>query len=210
LRLFRSFFERGPNVAALLALCALEEKRDARVMGLSGGQKQRLSLACALAGGPDVLFLDEPSTGLDPQARLAVWSVVEGVKRDGGTVLLTTHYMEEAERLCDRIAIVDHGRIIALDSPAGLIAATASTQLLQLELERGGDFQARLAALPAASSVQGQGRTWSLASSEIGLTLPALLAELERGGDRLRALNTRSATLEDVFVALTGRALRDA
>ena len=210
LRLFRSFFARGPSVAALLALCALEEKREARVMALSGGQKQRLSLACALAGGPDVLFLDEPSTGLDPQARLAVWSVVEGVKRRGGTVLLTTHYMEEAERLCDRIAIVDHGRIIALDSPAGLIAATASTQLLELELERGGDWQARLGALPAVSSVQGREHAWSLASSAIGVTLPALLAELERSGDQLRALNTRSATLEDVFVALTGRALRDA
>jgi len=118
--------------------------------------------------------------------------------------------MEEAERLCDRIAIVDHGRIIALDSPAGLIAATASTQLLELELERGGDWQARLGALPAVSSVQGREHAWSLASSAIGVTLPALLAELERSGDQLRALNTRSATLEDVFVALTGRALRDA
>jgi ABC-2 type transport system ATP-binding protein len=210
LRLFRSFFPRGPSVAALLALCSLEEKRDARVIALSGGQKQRLSLACALAGGPEVLFLDEPSTGLDPQARLAVWGVVEGVKREGGTVLLTTHYMEEAERLCDRIAIVDHGKIIALDSPAGLIAASAATQLLELELERGGDYQARLAALPAVSAVQGQQRAYRLASSAIGVTLPALLAELERAGDRLLALNTRSATLEDVFVALTGRALRDA
>ena len=209
LRLFRSFYTQGPDVAALLALASLEEKRAARVAALSGGQKQRLSLACALAGSPEVLFLDEPSTGLDPQARLAVWAVVEGVKRDGGTVLLTTHYMEEAERLCDRVAIVDHGKIIALDTPAGLIAASASAQVLELELERGGDWQARLVALPAVSSVQGEGRAYRLASSAIGVTVPALIAELERGGDRLHTLNTHSATLEDVFVALTGRALRD-
>jgi ABC-2 type transport system ATP-binding protein len=209
LRLFRSFFPSGATVEELLALMTLEEKRDARVMTLSGGQKQRLSLSCALAGSPEVLFLDEPTTGLDPQARFAVWSVVEGFLARGGTVLITTHYMEEAERLCDRVAIVDHGRIVALDSPAGLIAATAASQVIELELARGGISAAQLAALPAVTRVDGEGRAFRLASTAVGETLPALLAALTAHGDRLASLSTRMSTLADVFVALTGRALRD-
>jgi ABC-2 type transport system ATP-binding protein len=209
LRLFRSFFPRGASVPELLALVTLEEKRNARVMTLSGGQKQRLSLACALAGAPEVLFLDEPTTGLDPQARLAVWSVAERFAERGGTVLITTHYMEEAERLCDRVAIVDHGRIVALDSPAGLIAASGASQLIELELAIGAVGADRLATLPAVVRADGEGRNWTLATAAIGTTLPALLAELDARGDRLANLTTRMATLADVFVALTGRALRD-
>jgi ABC-2 type transport system ATP-binding protein len=209
LRLFRSFYPRGPSVAELLALVRLEEKRDARVMGLSGGQKQRLSLACALAGAPEILFLDEPTTGLDPQARLAVWSVVEDFTHAGGTALLTTHYMEEAERLCGRVAIVDHGQVVALDSPARLIAGITATQQIELELAVGALTAEQLSALPAVVRVDGAGRTWTLASSEIGSTLPALLTALHDRGDRLLGLTTRMSTLADVFVALTGRALRD-
>jgi ABC-2 type transport system ATP-binding protein len=121
--LFRSFYPRGRSVAETLALVGLEEKRHAGVKGLSGGQQQRLSLACALVGDPELLFLDEPTTGLDPQSRLQTWGIVEALKARGRTVLLTTHYMEEAARLCDRVAIVDHGELIALGTPRELIAS---------------------------------------------------------------------------------------
>jgi ABC-2 type transport system ATP-binding protein len=207
--LFRSFYPRGRSLEELLALVSLGEKRDARVAALSGGQKQRLSLACAMAGAPQVLFLDEPTTGLDPQARRAVWDVVERFRQDGGTVLLTTHYMEEAERLCSRIAIVDHGAIIALDSPAGLIAANTAGQILELALERGAVASDALAQLPGITRVRGEGRAFVLSSSAVGETLPALLALLATHGDRIAGLTSRVATLEDVFMALTGRALRD-
>src|SRR6478736_6405415 len=120
--LFRSFYDRGRDPEQLLADLSLEEKRDARVGKLSGGQRQRLAVACALAGDPEILFLDEPTTGLDPQSRLQLWERIAVFKAAGRTVLLTTHYMEEAERLCDRVAIVDHGRIIALGTPAELVA----------------------------------------------------------------------------------------
>src|SRR5262245_12973086 len=123
LRLFRSFYACGPSPDELVALVHLEEKRHARIASLSGGQKQRLALACALVGDPDLLFLDEPTTGLDPQARRQLWELIDGFKQAGRTILLTTHYMEEAERLCDRVAIMDHGKVIAFGTPAELIAS---------------------------------------------------------------------------------------
>ena len=209
LRLFRSFYSKGLAVAELLALVSLEEKRDARVHMLSGGQKQRLSLACALAGRPEVLFLDEPTTGLDPQARLAVWGVVEGFIQQGGTVLITTHYMDEAEKLCRRVAIVDHGKIIALGSPAALKAESAGAQVIELEFEHGRITPPQLEALAAVSRVHGSGRHWVLGSTAIGETFPALMALVQAHDEKINALSTRLPTLEDVFVALTGRALRD-
>jgi ABC-2 type transport system ATP-binding protein len=130
LRLFRSFYRRGHPVPELLQLVELEGKRRSRVGTLSGGQKQRLSLACALAGNPDLLFLDEPTTGLDPQSRRQLWDVLAAYRNGGGTVLLTTHYMDEAQTLCDRVAIVDQGRLIALDSPQALIAALAEPKVV--------------------------------------------------------------------------------
>jgi ABC-2 type transport system ATP-binding protein len=126
LRLFRSFYRRGRQVGELLEIVALEGKRRSRVGTLSGGQKQRLSVACALAGSPDLLFLDEPTTGLDPQSRRQLWDVLERFRGDGGTILLTTHYMDEAQVLCDRVAIVDHGRLIALGTPRELISSLAA------------------------------------------------------------------------------------
>jgi len=208
-RLFRSLHPTGPSVDELLTRVALQAKQHTWVSRLSGGQKQRLSLACALAGAPELLFLDEPTTGLDPQARLAVWGIVEAFTARGGTVLLTTHYMDEAARLCARVAIVDRGRMIALDSPAALIAATVPGQVLELGLARGRASVAQLCALPAVTRVEGEGCAVQLCCSDVGATLPALVALLESSGDRVTTLSTRVSTLEDVFVALTGRALRD-
>src|SRR5690349_17530643 len=137
LSLFRSFFNQGPDVASTIGLVQLQEKADARVGGLSGGQKQRLALACALIGDPELLFLDEPTTGLDPQARRQLWELIEDFKRAGRTIVLTTHYMDEAERLCDRVAIMDHGRIIALGTPRELIAATGVEHIVEFTTSGG-------------------------------------------------------------------------
>jgi ABC-2 type transport system ATP-binding protein len=130
LRLFRSFYPRGRTVEDLLQVVELEGKRGSRVGKLSGGQKQRLSLACAMAGNPDLLFLDEPTTGLDPHSRRQLWDTLRRFRDEGGTMVLTTHYMDEAETLCDRVAIVDHGRVIALGTPTDLIAALAAPKVV--------------------------------------------------------------------------------
>jgi ABC-2 type transport system ATP-binding protein len=130
LRLFRSFYTRGRTVEELLKIVELESKRTSRVGKLSGGQKQRLSLACALAGDPDLLFLDEPTTGLDPQSRRQLWTLLDQFRSAGGTILMTTHYMEEAEFLCDRVAVVDHGRIIAVGTPKELIARLGAPKVI--------------------------------------------------------------------------------
>ena len=130
LRLFRSFYTRGRTIEELLHVVELEGKRASRVGKLSGGQKQRLSLACAIAGDPDLLFLDEPTTGLDPQSRRQLWTLLDQFRTRGGTVVMTTHYMDEAEYLCDRVAIVDHGRIIALDTPKALIARLGEPKII--------------------------------------------------------------------------------
>ena len=130
-RLFRSFYKQGPEAAEVIALVQLEEKQKSRVGGLSGGQKQRLALACALVGDPDFLFLDEPTTGLDPQARRQLWELMEEFKLEGRTILLTTHYMDEAERLCDRVAIMDHGKMIAMGTPRELIASIGVEHMVE-------------------------------------------------------------------------------
>jgi len=210
-RLFRSFFRRGAEVSAVIARVQLEEKRNSRVGELSGGQKQRLALACALVGDPDFLFLDEPTTGLDPQARRQLWDLIEEFKESGRTILLTTHYMDEAERLCDRVAIMDHGKEIALGTPRQLIASTCAEQMV--EFTAGG--ASRPPDLPALRRLDGvrDVRTESgavlLQVAELHTTVPALLAELSRQNVSLSELRTHSATLEDVFVTLTGRHLRD-
>jgi len=207
-RLFRSFYRHGRPVDEVIALVSLDEKRNARVGKLSGGQKQRLALACALVSAPELMFLDEPTTGLDPQARRHVWEVVESFRQGGGTVILTTHYMEEAARLCDRLAIVDHGRRIALGTPAELVASLGADQIL--ELHAGGELDGeRLAALPGVAGVSARDGGWMVRVRDVGAALPAVLAELERAGAPLEQLTTHQATLEDVFVHLTGRGLRD-
>ncbi|MGH9845373.1 MAG: HAD-IA family hydrolase, partial [Blastocatellia bacterium] len=209
IRLFRSFYAHGAEVEHVIRLVSLEEKRKARVGKLSGGQKQRLAVACALVGAPEVLFLDEPTTGLDPQARLQLWDVIEKFRAGGGTILLTTHYMEEAARLCDRIAIMDHGRVIALGTPAELIASLGADQIIEFSLTSETFEAAALRRLPGVSGMITKENGYSLTVSQISDALPALLAELERQNVKLHQLTTHQATLEDVFVNLTGRMLRD-
>src|SRR5215471_12702978 len=208
-RLFRSFYARGGDVDHIIRLVSLEEKRSARVGKLSGGQKQRLAVACALVGAPDLLFLDEPTTGLDPQARLQLWGVIEKFRASWGTVMLTTHYMEEAARLCDRVAILDHGRVIALGSPQELVESLGADQVVEFTVK--GEFQDyNLARLPGVRAVRPSNGSFCLTVSDTGAAIPALLSELSRQSVRLDTLTTHQATLEDVFVSLTGRMLRDA
>jgi ABC-2 type transport system ATP-binding protein len=210
-RLFRSFFRQGAEVSAVIARVQLEEKRNSRVGDLSGGQKQRLALACALVGDPDFLFLDEPTTGLDPQARRQLWELIEEFRQSGRTILLTTHYMDEAERLCDRVAIVDHGKQIALGSPRQLIAANCAEQMVEFSAgstSHAVDLDAlrRVAGVREARAENG---SVVLQVAELHTAVPALLADLARQNVPLTELRTHSATLEDVFVGLTGRHLRD-
>ena len=209
LRLFRSFYQRGHSVDEVIQTVALEEKRNARVGKLSGGQKQRLAVACALVSDPELLFLDEPTTGLDPQARLSLWDIVEKFRARGGTILLTTHYMEEATRLCDRVAIMDHGKVIALGTPAELIESLGADQIIECSVTEDLADEA-LKHLPAVSHVHKRDDVYSLTVSEIAVALPALLTEIKRQQSELVTLTTHQATLEDVFVSLTGRMLRDA
>ncbi len=211
IRLFRSFYARGHDPEEVIALVSLQEKRNARVGKLSGGQKQRLAVACALVSAPDLLFLDEPTTGLDPQARLQLWDVVERFKAGGGTILLTTHYMDEAARLCDRLAIMDHGQVIALGTPAELIASLGADQIIEFSiLHKTLLPENTLRQLPGVTNLQVNESGYRLSVSQISATLPALLAELETQNVKLDQLTTHQATLEDVFVSLTGRMLRDA
>ena len=211
-RLFRSFYARGRAVDEVIDLVQLGEKRRARVGKLSGGQKQRLALACAMVGDPELLFLDEPTTGLDPQSRRQLWDLIVELRASGRSIVLTTHYMDEAERLCDRVAIVDHGRVIALGTPRELIAGLGAEHVVEFTTPGATDGVLDVRSLEALDGVQSarahEGR-WTLEVMELARTVPALLAELSRRGLALGELATHSATLEDVFVSLTGRQLRD-
>ncbi len=214
--LFRSFYTTGRAVSDVIDLVQLGEKRVARVGGLSGGQKQRLALACALVGDPTLLFLDEPTTGLDPQSRRQLWTLVEQLKAEGRTILLTTHYMDEAERLCDNIAIVDHGQVIALGTPRQLIASLGAEHVIRVS-SASDDVAARhpiaLEQLLALPDVRGGRETdsgYELRVGNVQQALPPLLSLAESRGVRWSEVSTHSATLEDVFVSMTGRQLRDA
>ncbi len=215
LTLFRSFYVTGPTVDDVMNSVQLGEKRDTYVKNLSGGQKQRLAVACALTSAPDLLFLDEPTTGLDPQSRRSLWDLIERFRERGGTTLLTTHYMDEAEQLCDRVAIVDHGRVIALGTPAELIASLGAEHVIEFRTAFEGDVPpataiAGIDAIPGISNVRYVDGTTQLTVRELHTTLPALMELLRSRNATLAALSTHTATLEDVFVALTGRQLRDA
>jgi ABC-2 type transport system ATP-binding protein len=211
-RLFRSFFRSGPAPERVIALVQLEEKRRARVGALSGGQKQRLALACALVGDPELLFLDEPTTGLDPQARRQLWDLIEEFKRAGRTIMLTTHYMDEAERLCERVAIMDHGKIIALGSPRELVASIGVEHVVEFSVDGAAAQRidaAELRTIEGVRDAHADNGVVRMQVTALHRAVPALLAELVRRGVPLTELRTHSATLEDVFVTLTGRHLRD-
>jgi ABC-2 type transport system ATP-binding protein len=210
LRLFRSFYPDGPSVAELLDVVELASKKQSWVSRLSGGQRQRLSVACALAGRPELLFLDEPTTGLDPQSRRQLWDVLERFRAGGGTILLTTHYMDEAHTLCERVGIMDLGKLIALGTPRELVATLGAEHVVEFASAGGavpGDDE--LCRMPGVSDVRHENGHVSLATSELHRTVPALLDALRRADTTLSMLTTHSATLEDVFVSLTGRRLRD-
>jgi ABC-2 type transport system ATP-binding protein len=211
--LFRSFYAAGRDVDSVIDIVQLGEKRDARVGKLSGGQKQRLALACAIVGDPELLFLDEPTTGLDPQSRRQLWDLIVDLRASGRSIVLTTHYMDEAEKLCDRVAIIDHGKVIALGSPRELIASLGAEHVVEFTTPGAPDGTFTAAALQSLDGVKvarEQGGRWTLEVAELARAMPALLTEIARVGLRLGELATHSATLEDVFVSLTGRQLRDA
>jgi ABC-2 type transport system ATP-binding protein len=210
LRLFRSFYPSGPTVGELLDIVELAPKRESWVSKLSGGQKQRLSVACALAGRPDLLFLDEPTTGLDPQSRRQLWEVLERFREAGGTILITTHYMDEAHAVCDRVGIMDQGKLIALGTPRELVASLGAEHVVEFALAEDAAIETPLlAALPGVRDVRQDEAHLHLSTSELHRTVPALLDLLTMRQATLSQLGTHSATLEDVFVTLTGRQLRD-
>jgi len=210
LTLFRSFYQRGASPDHVMEVVQLTEKQNAWVSKLSGGQRQRLAVACALVCQPDILFLDEPTTGLDPQSRRQLWDVVLRFREGGGTILLTTHYMEEAERLCDRVAVMDHGRVIALGTPRQLIASLGAEHVVEFALADGAYLDDLvLRALPGVAAVRRDDGKTRLTVARVHETVPALLHLLGARGAALSELTTHHATLEDVFLGLTGRHLRD-
>jgi ABC-2 type transport system ATP-binding protein len=208
LDLFHTFYPGRKTLPTdeLIRLVDLEEKRGTRSKQLSGGQRQRLSVALALVNDPDILFLDEPTTGMDPQARRQLWDVIEGLRRQGKTILMTTHYMEEAQQLCDRVAIVDHGHILELDSPTALIRRFF--QEVAIEFHDGATDVGAYQRLPGVNHATSEGERVTLYSADVPRTMAALL-DRESSGGGFRDLSVRSATLEDVFLKLTGRALRE-
>ena len=222
IELFASFYREPCSTADILEELQLTEKSDAWVGKLSGGQKQRLAVATALVGKPRILFLDEPTTGLDPQSRRQLWDIVRVFQKKGGTVLLTTHYMDEAERLCDRLAIVDHGEIIAEGTPSDLIDRLGGHHVVEFQVSKeaskngnadsdnlDNDGLERWRSLPSVESVRREDATVCLSVREPHLTIPALLDAVTNHGHHLEHLSTRQASLEDVFVLLTGRHLRE-
>jgi ABC-2 type transport system ATP-binding protein len=207
LRLFAGFYRRSRPVDELIAEVGLKENAEQLAGTLSGGQAQRLSIALALVNRPELVFLDEPTTGLDPQARVNLWGLVERIRSSGATVLLTTHYMEEAERLCDRVAIIDHGRIVALDSPRGLIAAHFTETAIIFRMANAP--VADLSRLAGVAQVQTDGDEVSVYSADVPATMAALLEFARARGVGLESLYVRGATLEDVFLKVTGHRLRE-
>ena len=211
-RLFRSFYHTGAEPREVLERVALESKANAFIETLSGGQKQRLAVAIALVGDPEMLFLDEPTTGLDPQSRRQLWDVIRDLQGRGRTTLLTTHYMDEAERLCDRVAIIDQGRVIALGSPAELIARIGGEHVVEFAVAGVGSQPldpGSLADLPTVTATRAEGDGFALTVGQPHLAIPALLNRLANENRPLARLTTRQVSLEDVFVLLTGRHLRD-
>jgi ABC-2 type transport system ATP-binding protein len=208
LQLFGSFFPRHLSSDNLIKVTGLEESRKKRFENLSGGQKQRLSIALALVNNPKILFLDEPTSGLDPQSRHNIWSLVERVRAKGKTVFITTHYMDEAEHLCDRVAVIDHGKIIAVDKPDKLISQYFQEQAIEFDIGQRID-EGEFRRLAAVTNVLLEERKVTVYSSAIPVTISALMDMAKQKGVELTNLYVRRATLEDVFLKLTGRRIRD-
>ena len=206
LDLFAAFYRRPVDWQPLLAQMGLAEKRGAYFGKLSGGQKQRLFIALALVSNPELVFLDELTTGLDPQARRAMWDQVRSIRERGTTVFLTTHFMEEAERLCDRVAIIDHGKIVALDTPQNLIDSLGAENRVVFEVDGHLD-EASLRAVPGVVRVERIGERAVVYGQKEGL-VSGVVNALEAGGIRFENLRTEQPTLEDVFLALTGKDMR--
>jgi ABC-2 type transport system ATP-binding protein len=209
--LFRGFYRDGLEPDEVLERVSLDGKANTYVEQLSGGQQQRLAVAVALVGDPELLFLDEPTTGLDPQSRRQLWDVIIGLRARGRTTVLTTHYMDEAERLCDRVAIVDQGRVIALGSPADLIARLGGEHIVEFALlgNEPAPESSSFAGLATVLDTRAEGDGFALTVGAPHRAIPALLEYLETAGRPLARLTTRHVSLEDVFVALTGRHLRE-
>jgi ABC-2 type transport system ATP-binding protein len=208
LKTFRALFRRRVSLERLLERFSLVDKRRSLVRALSGGQKQRLSVATALVNDPEAVFLDEPTTGLDPQARHSFWDLIRDMRREGKTVIITTHYMEEAEALCDRVAIMDHGRIMALDTPRQLVRDLAFDNTVECSFNAPVDRE-RLLALPAVRDMRSEDGAYFLFTNDVSATLGGLMGLADNSGQRVQGLQVRTATLEDVFISLTGRRLRD-
>ena len=208
IELFRNFYDRPAATGELIERFSLTEKADAPFDSLSGGQRQRLALALAFVNQPQVLFLDEPTTGLDPQSRRELHQSIRHMRTENKTVLLTTHYIEEAQELCDRIAIIDHGRIIASDTPANLVANSKSLSVIQLQTDIPLEAD-RLRSLPGAQHLDWKGDRGSLRTPSVGPTLIELVKLLEAQQAEIVDLQLRKPTLEDVFIELTGTSLRD-
>ena len=208
LTLFASFYRRKRKPEELLKRFGLEEKRHAFYSQLSGGQKQRLALALALINDPKVLFLDEPTAGLDPQVRREIYDIIEELKREKKTIVLTTHYIEEAERLCDRVAIVDHGKVIAQGTPRELKQSSADTTRIEVRLAKPVDM-ATLKTLDGVGDAREMGEGYVLHCSRTAPAIVSLVKYLEPQGNELVSLEIATPSLEDVFIELTGRRLRD-
>ncbi len=208
LRLFSSFYDRGQPVEQVLEDLELGEKRDAQTKTLSGGQQQRLSVALALVNDPEVVFLDEPTTGLDPAARQSLWHVIRRMQGEGRSILMTTHYMEEAEALCDRLAIMDHGKILDTGTVEELIGRRFSERSVRFRRD-GAPPAAELAGIAGVSRVVEEDDEVVLFTKDVPATVGALIERAGRSGTELAGLMIRRASLEDVFLELTGRALRD-
>jgi ABC-2 type transport system ATP-binding protein len=208
LDLFRSFYRRTLPTEQLIEFLDLGERRKALTKELSGGQRQRLAVALALVNDPEVVFLDEPTTGLDPAARRSLWDLIDRLREQGKTILLTTHYLEEADHLCDRLAIMDHGRILEMGTVSQLVDRRFKERAVRFDTIAAIDDR-ELTALPAVSAIKHDDDRVSLYTSDVPATIAALLALTEARGVEPDNLGIRKATLEDVFLALTGRGLRD-
>ncbi len=206
--LFGSFYTQRLPPNELIEMTGLQERINARSKDLSGGQKQRLSVALALVNDPDLIFLDEPTTGLDPQARRNLWDVIEHLQNRGKTILLTTHYMEEAEQLCNRLAVMDHGKIIALDTPEALVRQNFQEQAIEFESLQPPSLET-LRALPAVTRAETQDTQITIFTTDVPATMAALLNFANQGTLKFNDLVVRRATLEDVFLKLTGKRIRE-